>query len=54
MGDLLGSLPVSVRVRTKHAEKTRVGLCGQSAILKAVWDVTVHARSVIGSSYHNS
>jgi len=30
---------VSVRVRTKHAEKTRVGLWGQSAILKAVWDV---------------
>ena len=40
MGDLPGSFPVSVRVRTKHAEKTRVGLWGQSAILKAVWDVT--------------
>jgi hypothetical protein len=26
MGDLLGSFPVSVRVRTKHAEKTRVSL----------------------------
>jgi len=39
MGDLLGSFPVSVRVRTKHSEKTRVGLWGQSAILKAVWDV---------------
>jgi len=40
MGDLPGSFPVSVRVRTKHAEKTRVGLRGQSTILKAVWDVT--------------
>jgi hypothetical protein len=40
MGDLPGSFPVSVRVRTIHAEKTRVGLWGQSAILKAVWDVT--------------
>jgi len=40
MGDLPGSFLVSVRVRTKHAEKTRVGLLGQSAILKAVWDVT--------------
>jgi len=40
MGDLLGSFSVSVHVRTKHAEKTRVGLWGQSAILKAVWDVT--------------
>jgi len=29
-----------VRVRTKHAEKTRVGLWVQSIILKAVWDVT--------------
>jgi hypothetical protein len=27
-------------VGTKHAEKTRVNLWGQSAILKAVWDVT--------------
>ncbi|AES81372.2 hypothetical protein MTR_7g092030 [Medicago truncatula] len=40
MGDLPGSFPVSVRVRTKHAEKTRVGLWGQSTMLKAVWDVT--------------
>jgi hypothetical protein len=40
MGGLLGSFPVSVRVRTKYAEKTRVGLWGQSAILKVVWDVT--------------
>ena len=29
-------------MRTKHAEKTSVGLWGQSAILKAVWDVTPH------------
>jgi len=41
MGDLSGSFSVTVRVMTKHAEKTRVGLWGQSAILKAVWDVTV-------------
>jgi len=40
MGDLPGSFPVSVRVMTKHAEKTRVGLWGQSTILKAIWDVT--------------
>jgi len=40
MGDLPGSFPVSVRVRTKHAEKIRVDLWGQSAILKVVWDVT--------------
>ncbi|AES69814.1 hypothetical protein MTR_3g035450 [Medicago truncatula] len=32
MGDLPGSFPVSVRVRTKHAEKTRVDLWGQSTI----------------------
>jgi hypothetical protein len=37
MGDLPGSFPVSVRVMTKHAGKTRVDLWGQSAILKAVW-----------------
>jgi len=43
MGDLPGSFPVSVRVKTKHVEKTRVGLWGQSAILKAVWDVTNNA-----------
>jgi hypothetical protein len=29
-----------VQVRTKLAEKTRVGLWGQSVILKAVWGVT--------------
>ena len=40
MGDLLGSFPESVQVRTKLAEKTRVGLWGQSVILKAVWGVT--------------
>ncbi|PNX65694.1 transcriptional regulator ATRX, partial [Trifolium pratense] len=40
MGVLLGSFPESVRVRTKHVEKTRVGLWGQSVILKAVLDVT--------------
>jgi len=40
MGDLPESFPVSVRVRTKHAEKTRVDLWGQSAILKVIWDVT--------------
>jgi len=43
MGDLLGSFLVSVRVRTKHAEKTRVCLYGQSAMLKVVWDVTFSA-----------
>ena len=35
MGDLLGSFPESVQVRTKLAEKTRVGLWGQSVILKS-------------------
>ena len=40
MGDLLGSFPESLQVRTKLAEKTRVGLWGQSVILKAVWGVT--------------
>ena len=30
----------SMQVRTTHAEKTRVGLWGQSTILEAVWDVT--------------
>jgi hypothetical protein len=39
MGDLPESFPVSMQVRTKHAEKTRVGLWGQSTMLKAVWDV---------------
>jgi len=41
MGNLLESFSVSVRVRTKHAEKNRVGLWDQPAILKAVWDVTM-------------
>ena len=36
MGDLLGSFPESVRVRTKHPEKSCVGLWGQSLILQAV------------------
>jgi len=36
MSDLLGSFPESVRLRTKHAEITRVDLWGQPAILKAV------------------
>ena len=40
MGGLLGSFSKSVRVRPKHAEKTRVGLWGQSMILKAVRGVT--------------
>lgn len=40
MVDLLGSFLESVRVRTKHTEKTHIGLWGQSTILKAVWDVT--------------
>lgn len=35
MDDLLGSFLENVRVRTKHTEKTRVGLRGQSVILKA-------------------
>jgi len=39
MGGLLESFPKSVRVRTKHAENTRVGFLGQSTILKAMWDV---------------
>jgi hypothetical protein len=41
MGDLLGSFSESVRVRTKHAEKIRVGLWGQSTFLKVVWDIIV-------------
>ena len=47
MGDLPGSFPVSVRVRTKHAEKTRVGLYGQSTMLKVVWDVTNGIRAYL-------
>jgi len=41
MGDLPGSFPISVRVRIKHAGKTRVDLWGQSTIPKAVWGVTL-------------
>ncbi|MCH81209.1 hypothetical protein A2U01_0001993 [Trifolium medium] len=41
MGDLLGSFPESVQVRTKLAKKIRVGLWGHSVILKAVWGVTI-------------
>jgi hypothetical protein len=40
MGDLLGSYPKSVQMRTKLAEKTHVGLWSQSVILKAVSGVT--------------
>ncbi|KEH23178.1 hypothetical protein MTR_7g068660 [Medicago truncatula] len=40
MEDLLGSFSKSVRVRAKHAKKTRIGLWGQSKILKALRDVT--------------
>lgn len=36
MDDLLGSFQESVRVRTKHAEKTCVGLWVQLVILKVV------------------
>jgi len=43
MGDLPESFPVSVRVRTKQSKKTCVGLWGQSAVLKAVWSVTLPA-----------
>ena len=32
MGDLLGSFPRCVRVRPKYAEKTCIGLWGQSTI----------------------
>jgi len=54
MGDLPGSFPVSMRVRTKHAEKTRVGLWGQSTILKAVWDVTLCYKCNERCPKHNS
>jgi hypothetical protein len=47
MGDLFGSFLVSVRVRTKHAEKTCVGLQGQSAMLKVIWDVTNGIRAYL-------
>jgi hypothetical protein len=36
MGDLLESFLESMQLMTKLAEKTRVDLCGQSVILKAV------------------
>jgi hypothetical protein len=36
MGGLLESFPKNMQVTTKLAEKTRVGLWGQSVILKAV------------------
>jgi len=49
MGDLPGSFLVSVQVRTKHTEKTRVDLWGQSTILKAIWDVI---ESVLFRSSH--
>jgi hypothetical protein len=49
MGDLLGSFPESVQVRTKHAEKARVGLWGQSVILKAVWGVTQSFEQLINN-----
>jgi hypothetical protein len=45
MGDILESFLESVRVRTKHAEKTRVGLWGQSTILKVVWNITSGIRA---------
>ena len=51
MSDLSRSFPVSVRVRTKHAEKTRVGLWGQSTIIKVVWDVTLHMSN---TGYHTN
>ena len=45
-GDLLVGFPESVWVRTKHAEKARAGLYGQSEILKAVWDVRCFKLSI--------
>ncbi|KEH25900.1 hypothetical protein MTR_6g037390 [Medicago truncatula] len=53
MGDQPGSFPISVRVRTKYTEKTRVGLWGQSAILKAVWGVTVTLTTGPTTIHHN-
>jgi len=47
----MGSFPKSVRVRTKHGEKTHVGLWGQSTILKVVWDVTTSAKIYNVGSY---
>jgi len=47
MGDLLRSFPEYVRVRTKHAEKTRVDLWGQLAILSGVCDVTSGIRAYL-------
>ena len=51
MGDLLGSFLESMQVRTTHAEKTRVGLWGQSTVLEAVWDVTNGIRAADLSQY---
>ncbi|AES66244.1 hypothetical protein MTR_2g064750 [Medicago truncatula] len=36
MGDLPGSFPVSMRVRTKHVEKTRVGLWDQVHVIRFI------------------
>jgi hypothetical protein len=41
MGNLFGSFLESMRVRTKQEKMTCVGLLGQLAVLKAVWDITV-------------
>jgi len=49
MGDLMRSFIESVRVKTKHGEKTRVGLWCQSTILKVVWDVTSGIRANLSS-----
>ena len=46
MGDLLGSFPESISVRPNHAEKTCVGLWGQSIILNAAWNVTNGIRAI--------
>jgi hypothetical protein len=41
MGDILGNFPESMQVRTKLAEKTRVGLWGQWEVFrKACQDKT--------------
>ena len=51
MGDLLGSFLESMQVRTTHAEKTRVGLWGQSTVLEVVWDVTNGIKAADLSQY---
>ena len=43
MGDLLESFSENARVRTKHAEKTRVSLWGQSSIRKAAVTIGIRA-----------